>query len=358
MDSNFNTDVIKIKVVGVGGAGNNVVSRMTGSTEGIEFINVNTDAAALAASTCDVALQIGEKVTFGRGAGSDPDVGRKAAEESRNNIEALFKDADMVFVTAGMGGGTGTGAAPVVAAAAREAGALTVGVVTRPFKFEGTRKAAVADAGIEELTSCVDTLFVIPNEKLKDVTDQKITFANAFQVADGVLNGAVAGIADLLRSTSFINLDFADLKTVMQGAGRAHMGIGSANGKDKIEEATRDAIFSPLMETSVQGARRVLIKVTGSLDITMEDVERVVGRVEEAADPDANIIFGVDFDDKLVDALKVVAIATDFDAEEDRVESPEEPSLEPLVPAPEPVSEKPDEDEEWNELISIFGRDK
>ena len=357
--ANFDsTDVIKIKVVGVGGAGNNVVSRMIGSTEGIEFINVNTDAAALAASACDVALQIGEKVTFGRGAGSDPNVGRKAAEEIRNNIEALFKDTDMVFITAGMGGGTGTGAAPVVAAAAKDAGALTVGVVTRPFKFEGSRKAAIADAGIEELTSCVDALFVIPNEKLKDVTDQKITFANAFQVADGVLNGAVAGIADLLRSTSFINLDFADLKTVMKDAGRAHMGIGSANGKDKIEEATRNAIFSPLMETSVQGARRVLIKVTGSLDITMEDVERVVGRVEESADPEANIIFGVDFDDKLVDALRVVAIATDFDAEDHVVESPEDPALEPLIPAPEPVSEKPDEDAEWNELISIFGRDK
>jgi cell division protein FtsZ len=173
-----------------------------------------------------------------------------------------------------------------------------------------------------------------------------------------VLNGAVSCIADLLRSTSFINLDFADLKTVMKDAGRAHMGIGSANGKDKIEEATRNAIFSPLMETSVQGARRVLIKVTGSLDITMEDVERVVGRVEESADPEANIIFGVDFDDKLVDALRVVAIATDFDAEDHVVESPEDPALEPLIPAPEPVSEKPDEDAEWNELISIFGRDK
>lgn len=350
-------DIIRIKVIGVGGAGNNVVSRMFGNADGIELININTDKSALAATNADVKLQIGEKVTLGRGAGSDPDVGRKAAEESRNNIEKLFENTDMVFITAGMGGGTGTGAAPVVAAIAREAGALTVGVVTRPFKFEGNRKAAIADAGIEELTGCVDTLLVIPNDKLKDVTDQKITFANAFEVADGVLNRAVTGIADLLRSTSFINLDFADVRTIMSGAGRAHMGTGSANGKNKVEEASRDAIFSPLMETSIQGARRVLIKVTGSMDITMEDVEHVVGRVEEAAHPDANIIFGVDFDDQLVDALSVVVIATDFEAD-DPVEPRMDPSSEPVIPAPEPVAEAPaGEDKEWDELISIFGRE-
>ena len=356
---NFETsggDIIRIKVIGVGGAGNNVVSRMMGTTEGIEFININTDKATLAATEADVRVQIGEKVTLGRGAGSDPDVGRKAAEESRNNLEKLFENTDMVFITAGMGGGTGTGAAPVVASLAKEAGVLTVGVVTRPFKFEGSRKAAIADAGIEELTGCVDTLLVIPNDKLKDVTDQKITFANAFQIADGVLHSAVAGIADLLRSTSFINLDFADLKTIMKDAGCAHMGTGSASGKNKVEEASRDAIFSPLMETSIQGARRVLIKVTGSLDITMEDVERVVGRVEEAAHPEANIIFGVDFDDQLADALSVVVIATDFECGESD-EPISEPSAEPAVPAPEPVSTSPDEDREWNELMNIFGRE-
>ncbi len=349
-----------IKVIGVGGGGTNAVSYMyEQKLPDVDYVVCNSDFQHLNASPVPHKLQLGPMTTKGLGCGTDPLMGRKAAVESKEEIEKLLDDdTEMVFITCGMGGGTGTGAAPVVAAAAKDAGALTVGVVTRPFKFEGSRKAAIADAGIEELTSCVDALFVIPNEKLKDVTDQKITFANAFQVADGVLNGAVAGIADLLRSTSFINLDFADLKTVMKDAGRAHMGIGSANGKDKIEEATRNAIFSPLMETSVQGARRVLIKVTGSLDITMEDVERVVGRVEESADPEANIIFGVDFDDKLVDALRVVAIATDFDAEDHVVESPEDPALEPLIPAPEPVSEKPDEDAEWNELISIFGRDK
>ena len=358
--TNFETaggDIIRIKVIGVGGAGNNVVSRMMGTTDGIEFINVNTDKASLNAADADVRIQIGEKVTNGRGAGSDPDVGRKAAEESRNNLEKIFENTDMVFITAGMGGGTGTGAAPVVASLAKEAGVLTVGVVTRPFKFEGSRKAAIADAGIEELTGCVDTLLVIPNDKLKDVTDQKITFANAFQIADGVLNKAVTGIADLLRSTSFINLDFADLKTIMKDAGCAHMGTGFASGKNKVEDASRDAIFSPLMETSIQGARRVLIKVTGSLDLTMEDVERVVGRVEEAAHPDANIIFGVDFDDQLVDAIGVIVIATDFEGDEEPEDTVPELSAEPAVPAPEPVAVAPDEDKEWSELMNIFGRD-
>jgi cell division protein FtsZ len=364
-------DVVKIKVIGVGGAGNNVVSRMVScGTKGIKFININTDKPTLNVSGADLKLQIGEKLTHGQGAGSNPEIGRKSAEESRNNIAKLFEETDMVFITAGMGGGTGTGAAPVVAEIAREAGVLTIGVVTKPFKFEGATKMRTAESGISAMLEHVDTLLVIPNEKLKQVSDQKITFANAFDIADGVLHQAVIGIADLLRNTSFINLDFADLKTIMQGAGYAHMGVGKASGKGKVEEAARDAIYSPLMETSIEGARRVLVNVTGSMDITMEDVESVVGRVQAAAHQDANIIFGVDFDETMSDALQVIVIATDFDekAKAKEKEKPEtagteepkpaqKPEPEKEVPAPQTPAREDDADDGWDELVKFFNRD-
>jgi len=308
------SDVIQIKVVGVGGGGCNVVSHMSNvGVAGIQLVGINTDLPALNKSLADVKLQIGEHLTNGKGAGSDPVIGRKSAEESRTYIAKVLEGADLVFLTAGMGGGTGTGAAPVVAEVARECGALTVGVVTRPFKFEGARKSKIADEGIEELKSKVDTLIVIPNEKLREVSPEKITLANAFGIADNVLRQAVVGIADVLRSTNYINLDFADLRTILKDAGYAHIGMGEASGKNKVVGATTQAIQSPLMETSIRGARRIMIRVTGSPDLAFDDVEAVVSAVNEAASSEANIIFGVDFDEALRDALRVVIIATDFD---------------------------------------------
>ena len=264
-------NVVKIKVVGVGGGGNNVVNRMVrGGVQGVDFIAVNTDKQALNSSAAGYKLQIGEKLTGGKGAGSNPEVGRQAAEESRNQIGKALEDTDMVFVTAGMGGGTGTGAAPIVAEIAREQGVLTVGVVTKPFGFEGVRRMRAADAGIEALRDKVDSLVIIPNERLKYATDQKITFANAFEIADDVLRQAVQSISDLIRDTGFINLDFADVTAIMKDAGLAHMGVGRAAGKGKAEEAARMAISSPLLETSIDGARGVLINITGSPDIGLE----------------------------------------------------------------------------------------
>ncbi len=306
--------VVNIKVIGVGGAGNNVVNRMVRTgTKGVEFIAINTDKQALAVSSAAVKIQIGEKLTNGKGAGADPEVGRKAAEESRNAITKMVEDADMVFITAGMGGGTGTGAAPIVADIAKEMGKLTVGVVTKPFKFEGLRRMRQAEAGIEDLRSKVDSLVIIPNERLKLATDQKITMVNAFQIADDVLQQAVQAIADLIKNTGFINLDFADVSAVMRDAGRAHMGVGHAAGRNKAEEAARMAISSPLLETSIQGAKGVLINITGAMDIGMEEVETASNLVMEAAHPDANIIFGAVFDETLEDEMRVTVIATGFE---------------------------------------------
>ncbi len=368
-------DVVRIKVVGVGGGGNNVVSRMVASgVEGIEFVNLNTDKPTLMASGADQKIQIGEKLTQGQGAGSDPNIGKLAAEEDRNNIAKLFEDTDAVFITAGMGGGTGTGAAPVVAEIAKESGVLTIAVVTTPFKFEGSAKMRRAEAGIAELLNKVDTLFIIPNEKLKEVSEQKITFANAFAVADGVLNQAVTGIAELLKNTGFINLDFADLKTTLCNSGVAHLGVGEASGKGKIEEVAKEAIYSKLMGTSVDNARRIIINVTGSEDIGMDDVEKLVGKVQNAACPDANIIFGVDFDDTLVDAVRVIVIATDFADSKARRPEPEDkfskafPESSPAeeakeeTPAPAPEAEpklesaasSAEDDDAWQSLLNLF----
>ena len=307
-------NVVTLKVIGVGGAGNNVVNRMVKSgTQGVEFVSVNTDKQALAVSNADQKIQIGEKLTHGQGAGSDPDVGKKSAEESRNEIAKAIEDADMVFITAGMGGGTGTGAAPIVAEIAREAGSLTVGVVTKPFKFEGKRRMDQALAGISSLLGKVDSLLIIPNDRLKYATDQKVTLANAFEIADDVLRQAVTSISDLIKNTGFINLDFADVTAVMKDAGFAHMGVGHAVGKGKAEEAAKMAVASPLMETSINGAHGVLINVTGSEDMGLEDVETAANLVQEAAHPDANIIFGATFDNTLDDEIRVTVIATGFE---------------------------------------------
>ena len=257
--------VVNIKVIGVGGGGNNVVNRMVKTgTKGVEFIAINTDKQALAVSSATNKIQIGEKLTNGQGAGSNPEIGRKSAEENRNQIAKALEDADMAFITAGMGGGTGTGAAPIVADIAKELGILTVGVVTKPFRFEGPRRMRQAEAGITELRDKVDSLVIIPNERLKLASDQKITMVNAFEIADDVLQQAVQSISDLIKNTGFINLDFADVSAVMKDAGRAHMGVGRAAGKNKAEDAAKMAISSPLLETSINGARGVLINVTGT----------------------------------------------------------------------------------------------
>ena len=315
-DMGHDSGVVNIKVVGVGGGGNNVVNRMVRTgTKNVDFIAVNTDKQALAVSSATFKIQIGEKLTNGQGAGSDPEVGRKSAEENRNQIAKALEDADMVFITAGMGGGTGTGAAPIVADIAKEMGVLTVGVVTKPFRFEGSRRMARAEEGIRELRGKVDSLVIIPNERLKLATDQKITMLNAFEIADDVLQQAVQSISDLIKNTGFINLDFADVTAVMKDAGRAHMGVGRAAGKAKAEEAARMAISSPLLETSINGARGVLINITGSMDIGLEEVETAANLVQEAAHPDANIIFGAAFDETLEDEIRVTVIATGFDEE-------------------------------------------
>ena len=270
-------NVVTIKVIGIGGAGNNVVNRMAaGDTKGVEFIAVNTDKQALAVSGAKQTIQIGEKLTHGQGAGSDPDIGKRAAEESRNAIAEALEGTDMVFLTAGMGGGTGTGAAPVVAEAAKDAGILTVGVVTRPFSWEGRRRALQAQQGVSELMGRVDSLLIIPNDRLKYASPEKVTLANAFEIADDVLIKAVSSISELIKNTGFINLDFADVTAVMKDAGLAHMGVGRAAGKGKAEEAARMAISSPLLETSINGAKGVLINVTGSMDIGLEEVEQAL----------------------------------------------------------------------------------
>ena len=362
--------VVNIKVVGVGGGGNNVVNRMVKTgTKGVDFIAVNTDKQALAVSSATYKIQIGEKLTNGQGAGSDPEVGRKSAEENRTPISKALEAADMVFITAGMGGGTGTGAAPIVADIAKELGVLTVGVVTKPFRFEGMRRMKQAEGGITELRNKVDSLVIIPNERLKLATDQKITMVNAFEIADDVLQQAVQSISDLIKNTGFINLDFADVSAVMKDAGRAHMGVGRAAGKNKAEEAARMAISSPLLETSINGAKGVLINVTGSMDIGLEEVETAANLVQEAAHPEANIIFGAAFDDTLEDELRVTVIATGFDEVESSMPSKpftqagakveEKKAGEPAAPVeePAPAQEKAVvSDDDWDILERIFSK--
>ena len=370
--------VVNIKVIGVGGGGNNVVNRMVRTgTKGVDFIAVNTDKQALAISSATFKIQIGEKLTNGQGAGSDPEVGRKSAEENRTQISKALEDADMVFITAGMGGGTGTGAAPIVADIAKELGVLTVGVVTKPFRFEGMRRMKQAEGGIAELRNKVDSLVIIPNERLKLATDQKITMVNAFEIADDVLQQAVQSISDLIKNTGFINLDFADVSAVMKDAGRAHMGVGRAAGKNKAEEAARMAISSPLLETSINGAKGVLLNVTGSMDIGLAEVETAANLVQEAAHPDANIIFGAAFDETLEDEIRVTVIATGFDESKSGAAQPapaaqeQRPAAQPAAaaqpeaqaqesaPAAQPAAEtvkSPVSDDDWDILERIFSK--
>ncbi len=307
-------NVVTIKVIGVGGGGNNAVNRMYSSgLNGVEFVSINTDKQALINSPCSRKLQIGEKLTKGFGAGSKPEVGKKAAEETRSEIAKVLENTDMVFITAGMGGGTGTGAAPVVAEVAKEKEILTIGVVTRPFDFEGPIRREHAELGISEMRGEVDALIVIPNERLKLVSDQKITFKNAFEVADNVLRQAIQSITELITMKGIINLDFADVTSIMKGAGYAHMGTGHAQGRDKAELAAKMAIQSPLLETSINGAKGVIINFTGSPDITLEEVDAAATIIKEAAHETAHIIFGASIDDNMEDEIKVTVIATQFE---------------------------------------------
>ena len=304
-------NVVQIKVVGVGGGGGNAVNRMVAAgVRGVEFIAINTDKAALFLSKADQKIQIGEKSAAGMGAGGNPDNGRAAAEESRDEIAAALRSADMIFITAGMGGGTGTGAAPVVAAIAKELGILTVGIVTKPFAFEGKKRMAQAEAGIAALGEQVDSLIVIPNERLKFVSEQKITFKNAFNIADDVLRQGVSSISELINVTALVNLDFADVRAIMADAGYAHMGVGVATGRDKAEQAARMAITSPLIETSMDNARGVIISITGSDDIGLEEVEQASTIIAEMAHPDATIIWGAQLDESIEDTIRVTVVAT------------------------------------------------
>lgn len=314
-----NSSGVKIEVIGVGGGGNNAVNRMINSNiKGVEFVAINTDAQVLKKSDATTKLAIGQKLTNGFGAGANPQIGARAAEESIDEIKKILEDADMVFVTAGMGGGTGTGAAPVVARLAREAGALTVGIVTKPFTFEGKRRMAQAIAGIKELSQYVDSLVVIPNDRLCQMPDTpRITLQNAFEIADGVLSQGTRSISDLINVPSFINLDFADVSSVMKDAGYAHMGVGVGTGKDKAEDAARNAISSPLLESSIAGARGVLISVVASSDVSLADVEIASTMISAEAAPDANVIWGVNFDDEMDDSMRVTIIATGFDKKND-----------------------------------------
>ncbi|HHX69920.1 MAG: cell division protein FtsZ [Miniphocaeibacter sp.] len=313
MEVNNNDDLAKIKVVGVGGGGNNAIMRMHESgLSGVEFIAVNTDKQILTTSQIENKLQIGQKLTKGLGAGANPTVGQKAAEESRNDIVEMLQGADMVFITAGMGGGTGTGAAPIVAEIAKELGILTVGVVTKPFAFEGRKRQLQAEQGIEALKDKVDTLVIIPNDRLLQVAEKRTTMSEAFSMADEVLMNGIKGISDLIAVPNLINLDFADVKAIMYDQGIAHMGIGIATGENRAVEAAKAAVKSPLLETSIDGAKAVLINVTGS-DLGLFEINEASELIREAVDADANIIFGAGIDESLKDDIKITVIATGFD---------------------------------------------
>lgn len=310
----------KIIVVGVGGGGNNAVNRMIeGKLEGVDFVAVNTDAQALQYSKANMKIQIGEKLTRGLGAGAKPEIGLKAAEESKDELAQMIKGADMVFITAGMGGGTGTGAAPVIASLAREMQILTVGVVTKPFDFEGKARMHNAMVGIDELKRYVDTLIVIPNQKLLSVIDRRTTMRDAFKKADEILQQGVQGISDLIYTPGIINLDFADVSTVMSNKGVAHIGVGSAKGENKAEEAARLAISSPLLETTIDGARHMLINISGDMNMSMFDANDAIQLIQEAAGNNANVIYGQSIDESLEDQIIVTVIATGFEDNEDYI---------------------------------------
>ncbi len=335
-------DGVQIKVIGVGGGGGNAVNRMVAAgIKGVEFVAINTDHQALLRSAAGQKLQIGEKLTRGMGAGANPEKGQRAAEESRDEITAALKGTDMVFITAGMGGGTGTGAAPVVAQIARDMGILTVGIVTKPFAFEGRRRMEQAENGIAVLREHVDSLVVIPNERLKLVSEQRITLANAFQAADSILRQGVQSISELITAEAVINLDFADVTAIMKDAGYAHMGIGRAEGKDKAEAAARAAIASPLLETTINGARGLIINVTASPDIPLEDVDVACNLISDAAHPDSNTIWGLTFDEQMDDELCITLVATGFSSDGSYVA---------------PTDDKADDDFDDEGLLDLFRR--
>lgn len=304
-----------IKVIGVGGGGNNAINRMIASgIRGVEFIAINTDTQALNRCTAETKIVIGQKTTGGLGAGANPDIGAAAAEESIDEIRAALQGANMVFITAGMGGGTGTGAAPVVAKLSKELGILTIGIVTKPFKFEGTSRMAKAEAGIENFAQYIDSLITIPNERLKYISEAKITLANAFEIADNVLRQGVQSISELIVADAMVNLDFADITSIMKDAGYAHMGVGAAKGKDKAEIAAKAAISSPLLESSIAGARGLIVSITASPDIGLEETDIASTLISEEANPDVNLIWGVAFDPALEDEMRITVIATNFDS--------------------------------------------
>ena len=363
--------IAKIKVLGVGGGGGNAISSMidSGAISGVEFIATNTDAQVLLANRAPTKLQIGEKLTKGLGVGGNSDTGEQAAEESQEKIKELLVDSDMVFVTAGMGGGTGTGAAPVIARLAKEAGALTVAIVTKPFAFEGTRRMVVAEDGIEKLKEQVDTLIVIPNQRLMDVIDRKMTLIEAFKVVDSVLNQAVGGIADIITTAGLVNVDFADVKTIMKDAGTALLGIGTGVGENRAQMAARAAVSSPLLDLSIEGARGVLFNIAGGTDLTMFEVDEAARIISGAADPDANVIFGAVIKDDLSDQVRITVIATGFDetrahiAEMSRVAS-QKPVIQGVVSEPsktdeeveERMAESSDDEEVGGNDDDVFGQ--
>ena len=331
---------VDIRVVGVGGGGGNAVNRMiTSGLQGVEFIAVNTDKQALRKCVAPTQLAIGEKITNGFGAGSNPEIGKRAADEAYNDVKKLLSGADMVFLTAGMGGGTGTGATPIVAKAAREMDILTVAVVTTPFAFEGKKRMLQADEGIEELSQYVDSLVVIPNERLKLVSDARITLANAFSEADEILRRGVQSISDLINVPGFINIDFADVTSVLANSGVAYMGMGKANGKDKAQEAASMAITSPLIETSIKGAKGVIISISASTDVGLEDVDIASTMIANECNSDASVIWGVAFDPELEDEMRITIIAADFQPEDEIPVAEEAPVVE------EPAPKKAEEDD-------------
>lgn len=390
-------NITNIKVVGVGGGGGNAVNRMVQSgLRGVEFISMNTDQQALFTSKATQKVQLGAKLTRGRGAGADPEIGQRSAEESREEIAQALKGSQMAFITAGMGGGTGTGAAPVVAEVAKELGILTVGIVTKPFAFEGKRKMNMAQIGISGLLERVDSLIVIPNERLKCISQEKITLANAFEAADNVLRQGVESISSLINVSAFINLDFADVRSIMKDAGYAHMGVGAAKGVNKAEDAANAAISSPLLETSIAGARGVIINITSSPDIGLDDVEKAASLITNSAHPDANIIWGAAFDESLKDEMHITVVATGFDIPENDmptnvkatmngydngkvnvtfasehapvqpvqqipqqrampVQQPvQQPAPQQVQPAPQPVQSDDDDDSYYNQILGLL----
>ena len=371
IDNDFD-NIVQIKVVGVGGGGGNAIDRMvTSGVQGVEFISVNTDKQALYRSKATQKIQIGEKITHGKGAGSKPEVGQKAADESREAIAAAIRGSDMVFITAGMGGGTGTGAAPIVAEIAHDMGILTVGIVTKPFDFEGKRRMGQAEEGIASLKEHVDSLVVIPNERLKLVSETRITLLNAFSVADDVLRQGVQSISDLIKLPGLVNLDFADVTAVMKDAGYAHMGVGRASGKDKAESAANMAISSPLLETSIDGAKGVIINITSSPDIGLDEIETASSMIAAQAHEDANIIWGAAFDENMDDEMSITVIATGFPtaaaeegkaAETEEKEPQEAKKAEPALQQPQPAEKKSSgkaaaaEEDDFTDIMQIFNR--